>query len=295
MRILCLSAGVFAQSLLGGPAIAQSAALAPTNAWQLSKTEESCSIWQNYGTGTQAVTITFTSYGPDDTLRVWLAGEALPRNTNKARVFRVQLSNDGAEGEDWPMLVINGSAGTGGLVSFYTNDGKGSWHVIRGWSLPGSFADLRAGAQLDGNFANITIDSDEMEPLTLALDDLTAAFADLDQCRDQMVRDWGHDPAHLATLASGPLPVERQALAESLRMPEEMVLNHQSMTVQLRMAVDEGGQVADCTVQAPVLAPRDQRALCRPFRNARFEPARDASGNAAAGLFRATYTYFIFD
>ncbi len=130
-----------------------------------------------------------------------------------------------------------------------------------------------------------------MQAVTLQLGDMNAPMEQLAECQDQLVASWGVVPA-----AEPPVLPDADTLLERLAMPEGMVLNHVSLIAQVRVMVDPQGRATECVVQSPSLESRQQRGLCRPLMDfARFEPARDASGNAVAGLFRVVYTYFIFD
>jgi len=267
--------------------------LEPAGDWQVRQTEESCSLQRSFGRPGHEAALAFYTYGPDNSYRVTLTGPDVPRNVGRARVSEIGF---GPEPEMAAIVAIDSRSGENGMLSFHLTGRNPAFRYYRGWNVPGRFENPEPELQWPGDLSQMTVENGDLPRMSLQLGDMAAPLHQLELCQLALAASWGWDQAKLDRIETVPKLIEGGPTVEQMGMPPEQVLNRISLIAQLRVAVDELGQGSDCVVQSPVLERRAQRALCRPFESGvKFEPARDALGNAVPGLFRLHYTYFIFD
>jgi hypothetical protein len=271
----------------------EAAVLDPSGAWQVERTDESCRLGQDFGTGGGRISFHVFAFGPDDSYRVTLTGADIPRNDGEANVLRIGF---GAAPELREYVVIESRLGDQGRLNFHLTGPSPAYRYFRGWELPGSFEGPQPEVLWPARLTQLTVENSDMGQLVLNLGDMTGPLAQLRICQQELAASWGWDQDRLRLIAVEPELIELRQVVERMRMPPAMVLNHVSVTAQLRIVVDEQGHGSDCVVQAPVLPDRARRDLCGPFESGvQFAPARDAAGNAVPGLVRLLYTYFIFN
>ena len=95
-----------------------------------------------------------------------------------------------------------------------------------------------------------------------------------------MLRDWGLDPAVIASLSRGPEPIDTLAGQFSDEdYPAAAVRAGQSGSVLVRLMVDAEGRIGECAiVEGSGAAVLDQRTCQIIVKRARFRPALDSSG-----------------
>ncbi|MEL1249184.1 hypothetical protein [Aurantiacibacter gilvus] len=271
-------------------AAAQARQLAPASEWSLHETDEYCRISRSFGSGSHEVTMYFYSYGPTGSYQVILVGPNLPRNDAKARV--AMLAWGGSDDTERTM-VINSRLGDNGSLTFRTYGNRPVMRFGRAWSAEW---DDRYDLPFDSRATQLTIGTGELDPITLQLGDMAAPLRQLADCELGLLPGWGFSADDYLGLQGQPSLLNGQDVVEIIRWPAAVLLNRNSMFLQLRMTVDPEGRAQDCVVQSPALQSSDQRAICREFtRSARFTPATDAEGNAVAAPFRASNMMFVFD
>lgn len=287
LRFVVAGLAVAAASLTAPPQAA-AATLPPAGEWQVEKAAESCRLWRAFGSGDQATDFNIYTYGPDDSYRIVLTGKQVMRDRGQAIDARVRF---GSEAADRNLAAVASRSGSDGMLSLLMIGGDPAYHFVRGFAPLGGWDWERVVIPPVEDFSSITVETGRMPAITFQLGDMRAPMGQLAQCQDQLASSWG-----MAPRATPPVLPDADTLLERLAMPEGMVLNHVSLIAQIRVTVDPQGRATECVVQSPPLESRQQRGLCRPLLDfARFEPARDADGNAVASLFRVVYSYFMFD
>lgn len=141
----------------------------------------------------------------------------------------------------------------------------------------------------------LTVDMGEMEPLSLALGSLDAALSDFRECEVALFEDWDYEfpvetPSTPATIENG-----WDVVRATIR-PAAMLINRSSQMVQVRLLVNEQGEVEDCVLQSPSWRPRDVRGLCRAFTDlGEYVPARHEVGETVPSMVRGYYMMLIYD
>lgn len=124
---------------------------------------------------------------------------------------------------------------------------------------------------------------------TVAEVDLPAsarAVAALRECEATVLRDWGLDPAVIASLRQGPQPIDDiPGRFRDDDYPMEAVRARQSGSVLVRLMVGADGRIGECVVvESSGAAVLDQRTCHVLLRRARYRPALDASGAPTRAL-----------
>ncbi|TPG18548.1 energy transducer TonB [Sphingomonas koreensis] len=92
-----------------------------------------------------------------------------------------------------------------------------------------------------------------------------------------------------AATATPPKPINPQAWMQGTPYPADAKAKYQQGQVGFSLAVDKAGRVTACRITASSGAPSLDQATCAAVTaNARFQPARDASGREVAGSFAST-------
>ena len=284
-------AGVCAAlTAISPPAAAQSRVLAPIDDWDWGKTGEYCGLVRNFGDSESPVRMVIYSYGPQGNYRIVLSGADLPRNNDAVEQGRAAFGNAG-DLED--LHVIVGKRGEDGEIALQANRRSGLSLALT-WSA--SDRETEVTIPLDPLATSFTIATPRMEPLTLEIGPMQSALADLATCEGQLLNDWGLDVADAAEVATpasvtNPLPLIRQ-----LRLPPSIVINRRSQIINLRLVIDDDGELADCALQAPNFGEDVADDMCRVLaREGEFMPARSRTGEAVPSLLRVSYMMIIYD
>lgn len=285
------SAIIAAAALLtGGQAQAQSRTYEPQGAWSVEQRDEYCALSREFGGAGEPVTLYFYSYGPMGSLRITLEGEDLPRNSNKARIGSAGF---GDEADMQDLHVIVGQRGDAGTLNFLTYRPDGGLRFGYAWSAEW---DVSMDVWFDPQATRLTVDTDEMEPLALELGPVAEALADLRACEEALFDSWNLEVPPATQLASPPVIENGRQVVRAIIRPPAMLINRSSQMVQVRLVINEAGEVDDCVLQSPNWRPRDARGVCRKFRDiGEYQPARNAAGEAVPGLLRGYYLMLIYD
>lgn len=140
--------------------------------------------------------------------------------------------------------------------------------------------------------ASFMADMESLEAISLTVDDrqvgtyavpLAARAAQaFSECETAQLAEWGADPAGLEAGATRPRP-----LGEHIRWlePQEFPAPGNAVRMVFRLNLDAEGRVQQCAMIDSNLAARQgERACERLAERARYEPARDARGNAVPSI-----------
>jgi TonB family protein len=134
--------------------------------------------------------------------------------------------------------------------------------------------------------ASVRIENDGRPIVSVELPGSARAVAALRQCEATVLRDWGLDPAVIASLRRPPEPIE--SIPGRFRdddYPTEAILAQQSGSVLVRLTIEVDGRVGECAiVESSGAALLDQRTCQVIVRRGRYRPALDASGAPVRAL-----------
>ena len=131
------------------------------------------------------------------------------------------------------------------------------------------------------------LDSGLDTPVQVETGDLSAPIAALQACADDLAKSWGLDPAKLQTETSAAIPEK----GGSGWLPQGTVAfgdfgKLDGDANQVRLMVDATGKATSCAIHWPTLDAATNDKICKAaLANARFAPAKDASGQAMPGYW----------
>jgi hypothetical protein len=124
-------------------------------------------------------------------------------------------------------------------------------------------------------------------PVQVETGDLSAPVGALQACADDLAKSWGLDPAKLKTQSAAAIPDK----GGSGWLPQGTVgfgdfAKLAGGSNQVRLMVDASGKATSCKIHWPTLDASINDKICKAaMANAKFTPAKDASGQAMAGYW----------
>ena len=112
-------------------------------------------------------------------------------------------------------------------------------------------------------------------------------MAALRKCTEELVKEWGLNPAQQEALPARPMPKSSPGdWLHSSDYPRESLAMGQQAIVRYRLMVDAAGAVTNCAVQSAIAKGNFAELTCELLkRRARFDPARDATGTAVGSYY----------
>jgi len=133
----------------------------------------------------------------------------------------------------------------------------------------------------------LLLDTGLAAPVQIETGDLAAPLAALQACADDLAKSWGLDPAKLQTEKSpavpdhggvGWLPQGTIAFTDFAKLG--------GASNQVRLMVDATGKATSCAIHWATLDATTNDKVCKALMdNAKFTPARDASGQPMPGYW----------
>lgn len=177
--------------------------------------------------------------------------------------------------------------------SFRLKDGE--WEGF-GANLPANYFDSPVQQSL------IVTDAFEKD-FKLNLVGISSALAVMDQCLDEVVRNWGFDPVQLRSLSRMANTTEKadeiiqDAIMRTSRVREQLGQD----SIHFILMIDAAGAATSCKAEGAANEADDVQDACRDIiRSAKFEPALDANGSAVASflivetsIYTRTQTIFL--
>jgi hypothetical protein len=124
-------------------------------------------------------------------------------------------------------------------------------------------------------------------PIQVETGGLSAPIGALEACADDLAKSWGLDPAKLKTQTAAAIPDK----GGSGWLPQGTVGfgdfgKLAGGSNQVRLMVDASGKATSCTIHWPTLDASTNDKICKAaLANAKFTPAKDASGQAMPGYW----------
>lgn len=274
-------------ALVASPNIALAQAPSAQTRWTVGRGAENCYLTRSFGSGSQKVDVLIQAFGSTSPYHVIIRSNTLPLRPQRAEVARVGFGGSLAPADTFVIIGKSGETPTAVFAA--------SSHAV---SLYGSFylyqrTDAQAVSPIDPSGQVLSIDMSDATPLSLQLGDMTGEYASLDECARGLETKWAASASGGVPLMSGPELLHPGEASWHMKYPENLLLSLISGIAEMRMTVDEKGRAHDCVVQMSTWASRFGEDSCAALQQvARFEPAKDANGNAVKALFRAS-VFFI--
>lgn len=251
--------------------------LAGSGKWEINYDTDSCHLMTQAGTGDDAIVVRFTRYDRGDSFQLDLFGKR----------FKHFNSNPGVGTQFLPGGEYNETA------SMVADAGELGVLLLGGTDLTGhksGKADAPRPPVAPADELGITqlrLRINRGRDIFLNLGSLGKPFASLRACTDNLLRQWGYDPAAQAALASRPTPANNPASwATSSDYPNQALAKGLSGIVTFRLDVDATGAVRNCSIVASTQPAEFKAATCKALtQRARFKPARDLAGAAVPSYY----------
>lgn len=265
--------------------------LVPTSKWHLDYADERCRLAREFGDGTYKVTLFFDKYGPGESFRMVIAGDAVKTDVPQAEI----TVRFGPAEMPQPLFFLNGSlAGTSALV--FGGDIRiagptaSEEAAIRAKRRGDPWIDLAPIAP--DRYAAIRymeLGKPLRRPVQLETGSLKSGFAALDKCVDDLVASWGVDIEKHKTLSRKATPTDNPGKwVVSSDYPIKMLQAGQPALVDFRMSIGADGKPSGCKIQATTRPKEFDDAVCQSLmRRASFLPALDAAGQPIASWWRS--------
>jgi hypothetical protein len=301
-----MSRGIYAvfvaAALTAAPALARERLLAPTEDWQLSRSEESCLLRRNFkDPANLPLRLDIEAFAPGQTYKFLMVGSALPLREGLRRgagIIRYRFKPD----PDWRETgSVTGYVDGEDAISFQTNlstradEGRylrlGDGGQSTGVAL--YQPDLARAAQV----VQFALAYPARDDTVLQLGPMDEAMADLHACTRELVASWGYDPAALEALSSPPILQNGEVIGSKIASEMRKGSLSQTVAINFRLDIDAEGKVGECSIQAPRRDSAMAELVCRLLREeAVVTPALDSSGTPVEAplVSRVAFTAFGF-
>lgn len=272
---------------------AQPLRLPATTKWRMEYADDSCELLREYGTGKDTVVMAMQQFQPGDGFQLTLVGRPV-RASDETRDLRIRFGPD----EDWqtvghthgtsqdkrPTVFVSGAVR---LAPTEMPDGPTD---VAGWQALAPMT-----AEREARVTEFLFDPRYGAGNVVALDlgSMGPPMAALHKCTDQLLIDWGLDPAEQKTLLKRATPRSSPGQwMKSFDYPLSAAWAGQRAIINFRLNVDMGGKVTDCHIQAAFGEPEFGKAVCQKMmQRAAFEPAVNGAGQPVASYFVSTVRF----
>ncbi len=260
------------------PANAAETVLKPVSPWNVEWKDKTCTLARAFGTLENPLVLRMERFAPGDSFQLVLVGKVLAP-VRKGRIFSITYGNGepvdisgtfmfGTSNEGTPTVFV-AKASLGNQAKKIARKGEDLWAK----EFP------KVTPEMEAAVTSISLRFTD-QFLRLDTGPLEKAFVALRQCTDDLVRQWGLDPAAQATLQRFPIPLESPGnWIRSSDYPRMAVDDRRSALVTFRLSVDSSGMPTACDIQRAYADTSFETITCsRLMSRARFKPALDFSG-----------------
>ncbi|MCK0129833.1 energy transducer TonB [Erythrobacter sp. F6033] len=259
--------------------------------WLVDFAPNKCRLVRTFGEGEDRHAIFFEQYWPSARTGLSLAGPRFKRFRSKTNT-RMKFF-DGQEA--MPTEPFKGDTESVGPAIVYS-----SISLSMGAEADQGYAPGAPNNQLDTNFANkvefvwVRQRGKEVQLNTGPLGD---AFAVLNKCTADLVRDWGLNPEEQSKLSRAPVwKNEKEVVRSAVRKyPNAALVRGEEAILRMRVMIDESGTVTDCILNEATVTDKLNSPFCQNMEMAEFDPAIDAKGKPIASYYATSITYRIRD
>ncbi|MXO48071.1 TonB family protein [Erythrobacter vulgaris] len=233
---------------------------------------------RTFGQGESKVTLVLAKYAPGISMEVVVSGKPLKSGRSRSFAYSFDPADEIEEER-----VLFGDTDKGGTVwQFHAQlipDDTLEARADRDSSPP---ALREVETAIAERTESLTISVGRSDPVVLHFTGFGQGLEAMDVCLDDLVRSWGYDPEVQRSLATR--PKAKGDMSDWFRggvYPTMAMRKGLSGSIGYRLAINEKGRVTDCVIQSNYSDPAFSESVCDGFtRNARFEPARNAAGEA---------------
>lgn len=295
MRSALLALAALVPTLASAPLRAEPApvnpvVLKPSSQWNVDYAADSCRLVRLFGEGENQHYLAFQQYGPAKGFGLTIAGPGF-KKFRSLETTMIHFSEAQAPRESMP---FSGTIGDFGPGVIYVNMGieeEPAPTAAEQAKAPGPGVptlDLAQGKQVQF----ITLRQGK-HAVRLDTGRLDQAFAVLNQCTLDLVRDWGLDPQRHVDAQSRPFWNNQEAIVRRIQReyPAEAARIGEQGIMRMRVIVSAEGTVESCKILKSTETEELESPACKMMKNATFDPARDAAGVPFRSYFVTSITY----
>jgi hypothetical protein len=288
LRILLSAALAFLGLAATAPAQAKELVLAPSSPWNIDYATDSCALRRTFGEGEQKTLLEMRRFAPDNVLQTTVASGAARLGSGSFN-YRFDPDKKQRSPHFWHHLHFDG--GQQGVIFGLALeeaplDGLHADDLIKHEQLLASHEFLDREAQTADRIASISIAGAFTNVFVLKTGSLKAPLLAMRTCTDELRRHWGIDVDAQAKLTRPAVPINRASVRKMMDYPPKMLARGMPGLVNLRLAIDERGNITGCFIQMPLSDPAFEKSACADLEHALdFEPALDQSGKPVASYW----------
>lgn len=290
MRRTMLALAAPVTALAAAPVAAEPVVLKPSSQWNVDFAADSCRLVRLFGEGENRHFLSFQQYSPGKGFGLTVAGPGFKKFRSLGKTM-LNFHDAQAPRETTPFTGTVDEYGTGviyanlGIEEEPPKDDTAPDPTLH----PGvPMLDLAQGKQ--AQFIALRQGKHDVRLDTGPLD---KAFAVLNQCTLDLVRDWGLDPDRHVTAQTRPHWTNQEAVARRIgrEYPAEAARIGEQGIMRMRVIVSAEGLVESCTILKSTQTEELESPACKMMKHARFDPALDAAGVPFRSYFVTSITY----
>jgi hypothetical protein len=277
MRRGLWSIAVAGAVIVAHPAAAKDALpLEPSSQWVLNYDDDSCALRRTFKDGEDLTYLELRRFAPGTSLQTMVASSRM-KARNPADI-RYRFGDEG-EWDDLRALTLNMDGELKSGVLFESSIASPSALQSEG-DMRGAPPDWRSIEHAAvGGVRTFALRGAFSKQMNLQLGPMTAPIDALNDCIDELMTHWGIDVEAHKTLTRQATPIDMQAAARMVGYPPKMVARSMPGLVNVRLAIDEEGQITGCHIQMPLSDPDFEESSCADIQHAfEFSPALDKDG-----------------
>lgn len=283
-----------AAALAASPGAAQTTAepleMTPSSVWEADYGEDSCALRRAFKSGEEEEAfLQLRQFGPGDLFEVSVVSRTLSRTSQAPRV---RFEPDEGFFEPYSPFFLD----EGDLHGVQYSDS------LRPIALkpPGESYPEWPEAEWPARERSITglqISRSFERDIVLRTGAMDRPMSAMRTCIDDLLAQWGVDPAKYRALSRDPRPIDLPGWAQKVQAsyPADMVRAGRSGRVFIRLVVGADGRPTSCIPDKRSAETSFGEHACNTsMRHARFEPALDANGAPVASFYTTTLVYQVF-
>lgn len=278
-------------ALIASPVRAEPVVIQPSSPWNVDFAEDKCRLSRLFGEGENQHYLAFQQYWPAPEAGLTVAGPAFDKFRSLERT-QVRFYETQAPMRTTPFTGKVEQFGTGVIFSnLKLESGEPEANVV---DEPGKGGLPQMDTALGNQVQFVELKQVGRE-VRLATGPMGDAFAVLNQCTLELLRDWGLDAERHLAMQSGPRWTNQAALTRKIiaNYPTGALAEGEQAIMRMRVIVSAEGTVESCTILKTTTTTRLESPACEVMKRAQFEPARDASGQPFRSLYATSITYKI--
>jgi hypothetical protein len=263
--------------------------MAPSSHWEADYADDNCALRREFGAGDNQVVLQLRQFAPGDGFEVTIVSRTLQRSREAPRV-RFEPDEGFFEPSDLFGLDRGELRGIQYGHSLRPIAAAPLTAPLPDWPEVERDARERAvtGLMVKGGFE---------QDVLLQTGRMAQPMNAMRACMDNLLTQWGIDPAQLRSLSRAPKPIDLPSWSRKVQegYPTDMVRAGRSSRVYIRLIVGADGKPSSCIPdKSSSETSFGEHACDTSMRHARFEPALDINGTPVASFYATSIIYQLF-